>query len=154
MIKLFYNIVSFFKKNEIPIDKHDNKINYLINKIEKVNLYKLFFNYKIETLEYSTKLLYKELKRINSNDFHKDLIMVKEYTMFKPLVIEFDIWYSNEGYLYNDNSLMKMLLEEIKIFLDKYNDENESSMLVTNKIRTEQILRCVEHLINVLYKKV
>lgn len=154
MMKLFYNIVSFFKKNEIPIDKQDNKINYLINKIEKVNLYKLFFNYKIETLEYSTKLLYKELKKINSKDFHKDLIMVKEYTMFKPLVIEFDIWYSNEGYLYNDNSLMKMLLEEIKIFIDKYNDENESSMLVTNKIRTEQILRCVEHLINVLYKKV
>lgn len=154
MMKLFYNIVSFFKKNEIPIDKHDNKINYLINKIEKVNLYKLFFNCKIETLEYSTKLLYKELKKINSKDFHKDLIMVKEYTMFKPLVIEFDIWYSNEGYLYNDNSLMKMLLEEIKIFIDKYNDENESSMLVTNKIRTEQILRCVEHLINVLYKKV
>lgn len=154
MIKLFYNIVSFFKKNEIPTDKQDNKINYLINKIEKVNLYKLFFNYKIETLEYSTKLLYKELKKINSKDFHKDLIMVKEYTMFKPLVIEFDIWYSNEGYLYNDNSLMKMLLEEIKIFIDKYNDENESSMLVTNKIRTEQILRCVEHLINVLYKKV
>lgn len=154
MMKLFYNIVSFFKKNEIPIDKHDNKINYLINKIEKVNLYKLFFNYKIETLEYSTKLLYKELKKINSKDFHKDLIMVKEYTMFKPLVIEFDIWYSNEGYLYNDNSLMKQLLEEIKIFIDKYNDENESSMLVTNKIRTEQILRCVEHLINVLYKKV
>lgn len=154
MMKLFYNIVSFFKKNEIPIDKHDNKINYLINKIEKVNLYKLFFNYKIETLEYSTKLLYKELKKINSKDFHKDLIMVKEYTMFKPLVIEFDIWYSNEGYLYNDNSLMKQLLEEIKIFVDKYNDENESSMLVTNKIRTEQILRCVEHLINVLYKKV
>jgi hypothetical protein len=153
-MKLFYNIVSFFKKNEIPIDKHDNMINYLINKIEKVNLYKLFFNYKIETLEYSTKLLYKELKKINSKDFHKDLIMVKEYTMFKPLVIEFDIWYSNEGYLYNDNSLMKMLLEEIKIFIDKYNDENESSMLVTNKIRTEQILRCVEHLINVLYKKV
>ena len=153
-MKLFYNIVSFFKKNEIPIDKHDNKINYLINKIEKVNLYKLFFNYKIETLEYSTKLLYKELKKINSKDFHKDLIMVKEYTMFKPLVIEFDIWYSNEGYLYNDNSLMKMLLEEIKIFIDKYNDENESSMLVTNKIRTEQILICVEHLINVLYKKV
>ena len=153
-MKLFYNIVSFFKKNEIPIDKHDNKINYLINKIEKVNLYKLFFNYKIETLEYSTKLLYKELKKINSKDFHKDLIMVKEYTMFKPLVIEFDIWYSNEGYLYNDNSLMKQLLEEIKIFIDKYNDENESSMLVTNKIRTEQILRCVEHLINVLYKKV
>lgn len=154
MIKLFYNIVSFFKKNEIPIDKQDNKINYLINKIEKVNLYKLFFNYKIETLEYSTKLLYKELKKINSKDFHKDLIMVKEYTMFKPLVIEFDIWYSNEGYLYNDNSLMKQLLEEIKIFIDKYNDENESSMLVTNKIRTEQILRCVEHLINELYKKV
>lgn len=154
MMKLFYNIVSFFKKNEVPIDKHDNKINYLINKIEKVNLYKLFFNYKIETLEYSAKLLYKELKKINSKDFHKDLIMVKEYTMFKPLVIEFDIWYSNEGYLYNDNSLMKMLLEEIKIFIDKYNDENESSMLVTNKIRTEQILRCVEHLINVLYKKV
>lgn len=154
MIKLFYNIVSFFKKNEIPTDKHDNKINYLINKIDKVNLYKLFFNYKIETLEYSTKLLYKELKKINSKDFHKDLIMVKEYTMFKPLVIEFDIWYSNEGYLYNDNSLMKQLLEEIKIFIDKYNDENESSMLVTNKIRTEQILRCVEHLINVLYKKV
>ena len=147
MMKLFYNIVSFFKKNEIPTDKHDNKI-------EKVNLYKLFFNYKIETLEYSNKLLYKELKKINSKDFHKDLIMVKEYTMFKPLVIEFDIWYSNEGYLYNDNSLMKMLLEEIKIFVDKYNDENESSMLVTNKIRTEQILRCVEHLINVLYKKV
>ena len=154
MMKLFYNIVSFFKKNEIPIEKQDKKINYLINKIEKVNLYKLFFNYKIETLEYSTKLLYKELKKINSKDFHKDLIMVKEYTMFKPLVIEFDIWYSNEGYLYNDNSLMKMLLEEIKIFIDKYNDENESSMLVTNKIRTEQILRCVEHLINVLYKKV
>ena len=154
MMKLFYNIVSFFKKNEIPIDKQDNKINYLINKIEKVNLYKLFFNYKIETLEYSTKLLYIELKKINSKDFHKDLIMVKEYTMFKPLVIEFDIWYSNERYLYNDNSLMKMLLEEIKIFVDKYNDENESSMLVTNKIRTEQILRCVEHLINVLYKKV
>ena len=154
MMKLFYNIVSFFKKNEIPIDKQDNKINYLINKIEKVNLYKLFFNYKIETLEYSTKLLYIELKKINSKDFHKDLIMVKEYTMFKPLVIEFDIWYSNEGYLYNDNSLMKMLLEEIKIFVDKYNDENESSMLVTNKIRTQQILRCVEHLINVLYKKV
>ena len=153
-MKLFYNIVSFFKKNEIPIDKQDNKINYLINKIEKVNLYKLFFNYKIETLEYSTKLLYKELKKINSKDFHKDLIMVKEYTLFKPLVIEFDIWYSNEGYLYNDNSLMKQLLEEIKIFIDKYNDKNESSMLVTNKIRTEQILRCVEHLVNVLYKKV
>lgn len=154
MMKLFYNIVSFFNKNKIPIDTYNNKINYLLNKIEKVNLYKLFFNYKIETLEYSTKLLYKELKKINSKDFHKDLIMVKEYTMFKPLVIEFDIWYSNKGYLYNDNSLMKQLLEEIKIFIDKYNDENESSMLVTNKIRTEQILRCVEHLINVLYKKV
>ena len=153
-MKLFYNIVSFFNKNKIPIDTYNNKINYLLNKIEKVNLYKLFFNYKIETLEYSTKLLYKELKKINSKDFHKDLIMVKEYTMFKPLVIEFDIWYSNKGYLYNDNSLMKQLLEEIKIFIDKYNDENESSMLVTNKIRTEQILRCVEHLINVLYKKV
>lgn len=154
MMKLFYNIVSFFKKNEIDIDTYEYKINYLLSRIEKVNLYKLFFNYKIETLEYNAKFLYKELKKINSKDFHRDLIMVKSYTMYNPVVLDFDKWYSEDGYLYTDNNLMKLLLEEMRIFIDKYNDDNETSMLVANKNRTEQILRCIEYIINMLYKKV